>query len=365
MEAGEGCETDHALESLLITGQAVADQSVARFLEIERSDPAWSCEHDSERACLIDRLHQIGHRREARALVHRWLLGYREQLSLTPTRSAARREHLWRCLADVVEHTADQSLLETFWNTLNTLRPEANEGADAALPLLGIPILNRYDLLQRLMASLDHPIETLAIVDNSGGDGDVGQQLQDLQAKGHPLIQRIAVARPFGNLGVAGSWNHILTSFPEAPVALLANNDVRFTPNALRTALSRIDQHSACFLPLLPGPLSFSAFLINHQAWNTLGLFDENFYPAYCEDIDYLERLASHPEVARLDLHELQRPMAESNGEQSATIRSNADFASFNRFSFQLNRLWLLSQRRHRHDVQGRWLRRWLSQWSH
>ena len=365
MNSAESSEADHSLDSWLKASQSLAAQSVARFLAIEKSDPCWSGEHDQARASLIDQLLQTGHRREARALVHRWLLGYCDQLAITPTRTAARRQHLWRCLADVVEHTADQQLLETFWNRLTTLHPEGEAGADGPLPLLGVPILNRFDLLKRLIESLDHPVDTLALVDNSGGVSELSQQLRELQNEGHPLINRIVVATPFHNLGVAGSWNHILTSFPDAPIALLANNDVRFTANALRTALSEIYKHKACFLPLLPGQSSFSAFMISHQAWNTIGLFDENFYPAYCEDIDYLERLQFHPEVTRIDLHELQKTMAASNLEHSATINSNAEFALFNHFTFQLNRLWMLSKRRYTGDARGTWLRRWLSQWSH
>ena len=345
--------------------QTIAADSVGRFLEIERSDPGWSRDLDHERASLIDQLHQIGYRREARALVHRWLLAYRDRLVINSTRMVARRDELWRCVADVVERTADQRMLETFWESLAVIRLGDSHGQDKPLALLGIPILNRYDLLEQLLASLDHPVETLAIVDNSGGSSDVSHQLRELQTKGHPLIHRIEVATPFRNLGVAGSWNHILTSFPEAPVALLANNDIRFAPNVLATALNALDDQTACFLPLLPEPSSFSAFLIGHQTWNLLGLFDDNFHPAYCEDIAYLERLESCQEVIRIDLPELQKAMAESNLEQSATINSNAELGSFNRFSFQLNRLWLLSRRRHLGDPRGTWVRRWLAQWAH
>ena len=344
--------------------QAIAAEGVARFVEIERLGDGGSAEHDPERAALIDQLHQIGCRREARALVHRWLLGYRDQLAITPTRQAARRHELWRCLADVVEHTADQRLLETFWTSLEVLRLGGRQPGPKPLALLGIPILNRYDLLEQLLASLDHPVATLALVDNSGGMGELSQQLKTLQAMGHPLIGRIEVATPFRNLGVAASWNHILTSFPEAPLALLANNDLRFAPQALATALSAFNDQSAGFLPLLPGPSSFSAFLIGHQTWNLIGLFDENFYPAYCEDMAYLERMDSCPEVSRIDLPELQKAMAAANPEQSATIGSDAELGSFNRFSFQLNRLWILSRRRHLGDPRGTWVRRWLAQWA-
>jgi len=227
-----------------------------------------------------------------------------------------------------------------------------------------VPILNRFDLLERLLNSLDHPVQTLAIVDNSEGHGDLSEKLQALLRNGHPMIEEIKVATPFNNLGVAGSWNLILRSFPEASVVLLANNDVQLSPLALQSALEAIDWQSPCWLPMLPYPDSFSAFLLTAQTWDLVGLFDENFYPGYCEDIDYLERLQAQPEVQSIHLPDLQQAMAKFNPCGSATINSDTKLLACNRISFQLNRLWLLSRRRHLGDHRGTWARRWLCQWT-
>ncbi|NDG20000.1 MAG: glycosyltransferase family 2 protein, partial [Betaproteobacteria bacterium] len=36
------------------------------------------------------------------------------------------------------------------------------------VPVVIIPVLNRYDLLERCIDSLDYPIEKLIIIDNGG-----------------------------------------------------------------------------------------------------------------------------------------------------------------------------------------------------
>jgi GT2 family glycosyltransferase len=37
-----------------------------------------------------------------------------------------------------------------------------------------------------------------------------------------------------------------------------------------------------------------AAFAIRHQAWETIGAFDEDFYPAYYEEADYCYRARQH-----------------------------------------------------------------------
>ncbi len=304
---------------------------------------------------------------EARALLHKWM---ERDLSRSPesaSRAELRNPALWAALADVVERTSDQSLLERFWQYLDRVGPPPPR--PGVLPLLGVPILNRFDLLQRLLDSLDVPVATLAIVDNSpspngSGPSALHQGLEELQRCGHPLIQQVAIARPFGNFGVAASWNHLLTAFPDAPLALLANNDVCFAPGVLAAALERIDTGKPQFLPLLPGPQEFSAFLITALTWNRIGLFEEHFYPAYHEDLEYRERLRADLSVQVIDGSFCHHAMLAGNSEGSATIGSDPRLAAHNQASFAMNRLWYLSHRRLRRDGRGSWVRRWLAQWK-
>lgn len=288
------------------------------------------------------------------------------QIQLNLDRSHLRNPELWTFLADTVERTNDHYLLELFWQAMDLAKlPEFNPSVD--LQLMGIPIVNHHEKLESLLDSLDISVGILAIVDNSGGSESalkIQRFLSNLASQGHPLIQSIRIARSFGNSGVASSWNQILRAFPKASVAMLVNDDVRFSSGSVRSALSHIKSSSAQFIPLLPAPQEFSAFLITHLCWNRIGLFDPSFYPAYCEDLDYRDRLRSDPSIEWITLPDVQQAMAACNQEHSATIASDPELAERNRYSFALNRLWWLSHRRLRHDPRGTWLRQWLTEWK-
>ncbi len=310
-----------------------------------------------------------GDLQECRALAYRWLKEWSDSLPQSPNRQQLRHPGLWRCLADVTERTGDHFLVERFWQILEATPPPEN--TREALPLLGIPILNGYNLLERLLESIDYPIDTLAIVDNSNIDHSLRpsgtittERLNALRQLGHPLIRHIRIAKPFSNLGVAASWNLILSSFPEASFALIANHDVVFTAGTLRNAINHLNTSRPQFLPLLPSPNNFSAFLITALAWDRIGLFDPGFHPAYCEDLDYRDRIRADPCVEQIDGSFAHVTMRAANPTHSATIKSDPKIAAQNRISFQLNRLWYLSHRRLRHDPRGTWRRLWLTQWE-
>ncbi len=317
-----------------------------------------------DRAAAVQGALQAQQFPEARALLLQWLRDWAAGLPPRPPRSALRQPVLWQALAHYVEASGDHELIERLWQLLDRLPAPEPAGATATLPLLGVPILNRVDLLERLLTSLDAPVHTLAIVDNSvDRPGCISAELDALRERGHPLISQIHIARPFRNLGVAASWNLILSAFPEAPLALLANNDIQFAPGVLAQALACLDPGRPQFLGLLAPPNAFAAFLLTSLCWDQLGLFDANFHPAYCEDLDYRDRLAANPAVQQLDGRFAHAAMAACNPSHSATIGSDPELARHNRTSYALNSLWYLSERRLRRDPRGSWRRLWLAQW--
>ncbi|MCP9840125.1 hypothetical protein KBY93_05675 [Synechococcus sp. J7-Johnson] len=298
----------------------------------------------AQRAEAIDLLLSLGDLAGARDAVVSWKLAWFRDM---PRRGAAEQlvlPDLLRCLADLVERCSDQRLLRVFWQDMERFAPP--------LPTEGVlPVLNRADLLEALLATIDVPVETLAIVDNCSGRSDAdAQQLRQrlalLEREGYPGIGQVRVAWAFGNGVVAAAWNQILLSFPEAAVALIVNNDVASAPGILAAALGRIDPEKDQFMPLLPAPASFSAFLITALAWDRVRLFDEGFHPAYCEDLDYQDRLQACPGLESIVAKGIQQAMAPLNPDQSATIASDPTLADANRRSFQLNRLWYLYRRR-------------------
>lgn len=356
-------------------GTANLDDAVARWRRqgdhyaqevLERSDS----EPARPRGQVIDLLLELGAWAEARQLMLRWLL---EWLASLPERGRPDRGaslELWRCLADVSERSHDDQLLELFWQGLEQLRPERQ--AREVLPLVGVPILNGVEHLQQLVASLDVPIETLAIVDQSGGRDDPASlrlrlELQRLEREGLAGVNQIRVARPFGNAGVAAAWNQILLSFPQASMALLVNHDVMFPPGVLAEALRRLDPDQPQYLALFPGERAFSAFVLTALAWDAVGRFDERYYPAYCEDLDYRDRLLATPSVQRLDGSFAHARMLRWNPLQSRTLADDPCLAQANARSFQLNRLWYSFRRRGPGSAwraSGQWRQRWLTQWD-
>lgn len=304
----------------------------------------------------------------AREELQSWLRDWVRSLPARPGRSHLRQPLLWSSLAAYSEQSGDLELIEKLWQVLDRLpAPIAFSDPVATLPLLGVPILNRVDLLARLLSTLDHPVQTLAIVDNSVGSPahpEIAAELAQLQQKGHPLIQSIRIASPFSNLGVAASWNLILSSFPELPCALLANNDLRLAPGVLARALACLDASRPQFLALLPPPHAYAGFLITSRCWDQLGLFDPGFHPAYCEDLDYRDRLTNAPQVEQVDASFAHAAMVACNLEHSATINSQPALRKHNSVSYPLNQLWYLSERRRRRDPRGCWRRLWLAQWS-
>lgn len=180
---------------------------------------------------------------------------------------------------------------------------------------LGIPVLNRGDLLGRLVRSIGTEAEVLLVVNRIGAvDATVEEAAAALEAA-PPDGVRVAVARIAGNLGVAGSWNRIVEHFGGG--CWLVNSDIAFTPGVLREAMAQVERQPEVLVHHL---WSAACFYVTEQFSATAGWFDENFYPAYCEDQEIglrCERLG----VRRTNIQGLN---ARVSHEGSQTIRSAA-----------------------------------------
>jgi len=184
-----------------------------------------------------------------------------------------------------------------------------------SIPLLGIPVLNRGDLLLRCLHSIDYPVDHLYLI-NNGNDESVGGALLQISATDHPIrryckyisvgkfnVDLGALPRWWGverpveqrqltaNLGVSGSWNEILERLRvmELDYAMISGNDICFAPGDLaklgRFAATHPD-HAVCF-----GNHGYSLFTISSLAYAAGLAFDLNIYPAYLEDCDHFYRI--------------------------------------------------------------------------
>lgn len=85
-----------------------------------------------------------------------------------------------------------------------------------------------------------------------------------------------------GNAGVAKGWNLILVLFQKGLPIVIANDDITFVSSDWTPIAEALDKTQP-----IQTILGYSCFVINTIALHKIGLFDENFYPAYYEDCDY------------------------------------------------------------------------------
>lgn len=152
---------------------------------------------------------------------------------------------------------------------------------------LGIPIVNRGDLLLRCVASIDHPIHTLFIINNSTS-GEVDGAIHQIQERAIPsgdLFTEIKVEK-HKNLGCSRSWNHIIRSC-QGPW-LICGNDIQFMPGNVKKISDVQDANPDASIVCADG---YSIFCMTDVGVKKVGLFDENFFPAYYEDLDHFNRV--------------------------------------------------------------------------
>ena len=175
-----------------------------------------------------------------------------------------------------------------------------------AIPVLGVLVLNGDDLLVRFLRSIDYPVQKVVIFHNYDTDESINQNvrasLEEIQLKkaitlGHNYIREIIQLYRTSNLGFSAGVNKILTATPHAKFWIIANNDVAFHPGRLGEIAQVMHdpgsyQSSSCLWGLVGHQNSpYSMFVLTRRAVQTVGFFDENFWPAYAEDCDYTTRL--------------------------------------------------------------------------
>jgi GT2 family glycosyltransferase len=214
------------------------------------------------------------------------------------------------------------------------------------IPNLIVPVLNRYDLLDRMVGSIDYPVRDLLVIDN-GGD------LTSLRSG--DFIQNLHILNMPSNLGVASSWNLGIKSFWSDNRWFFASNDMWFKPGALEklSEARRDDISLARDFPF------WQTFCLGDEALSKLGLFDEGFFPAYFEDTDY-KRRAEHlgVNVRLLDV--------DTGHDNSSTINSDSALRSKNDKTYNNNQTYFDQKIANNDYGAGSWLleRRRLNAWD-
>jgi hypothetical protein len=157
------------------------------------------------------------------------------------------------------------------------------------IPVIGVPIVNGVYLLEKLIESIDYPVNHLFIINNNGR-GEIDQELDEISKKSHKYINKIKVSHLPSNLGCSGSWNLIIKCYMTCPYWIICSHDISFSPGLLMEVFEKMQDPNIKFLNY---EKSWEWFAIRDTLIQECGLFDENFYPAYCEDVDYFFRLKS------------------------------------------------------------------------
>jgi GT2 family glycosyltransferase len=185
------------------------------------------------------------------------------------------------------------------------------------IPVLGFATLKRFDLADRLLASIDYPVEHLVIVDNSG--------TQSWNPTQPEMVKNLWLIRVPNGLGLVGAWNLIVKSTPHAPYWVLVNDDAHFAEGALEIIAQDADPDGLCFPHITP---DWSCIVLGQKVVEEVGLYDERLYPLYFDDDDY-ERRIRHAGLS------VKRIEAIVHHDNSSTLK--AGYQIQNNKSFQKN----------------------------
>jgi hypothetical protein len=185
------------------------------------------------------------------------------------------------------------------------------------IPVLGFATLSRFDLANRLLDSIDYPVEHLVIVNNSG--------TQSWKPKKPDLVENLwHIEVPYG-LGLVGAWNLIIKATPHAPFWVLVNDDAYFEAGSLSRISLDANRNTLNFLDIIP---SWSAIVLGEKVVEDVGLYDERLYPLYFDDNDYQRRI----ENAGFVINHIQAKVFHDN---SSTLQSG--YQERNSKTFQAN----------------------------
>lgn len=202
--------------------------------------------------------------------------------------------------------------------------------------ILIVPVLNRYDLLQRMVNSIDYEISDLLIIDNGG-------ELEKLDTPKY--VKNLHILKMPTNLGVSASWNLGIKCFPFEPYWTITSADTVFKPNALAN-LAKSSRSDA--LTLTADFPYYQLFSVGEQLVQNVGLFDESIYPIYFEDNDYERR------VLKVG-YGIVRAAIDTEHDNSSTIHSDAHYSSRNSQTFISNQNYFESKVEVEDYSEGRW----------
>jgi GT2 family glycosyltransferase len=180
-------------------------------------------------------------------------------------------------------------------------------------------------MAQRLLDSIDYPVDKLVIVDNSGK--------REFTPKVNEFVNETWLLQVPHGLGANGAWNLIIKSTPFAPYWVIPNDDSWFEAGALETIAKEVDTDAFNFLDINP---SWSCVIPSEGSVRRAGLWDEAFHPIYFDDDDYEWRMKE----AGVRFNTINAKVYHDN---SSTLKSG--FNERNRVTFKRNQSLLTNKK--------------------
>lgn len=151
---------------------------------------------------------------------------------------------------------------------------------------IGIPTINRADLLRESLVSLAETCSEAHVIIVDNGHQGIDALLDEVGRR----YGRFTLVENAHNRGVAGSWNQLASIAwdHDHTHVWIANDDIvlgRDERQVLEAISRRPDR------VLLAPEARYASFVLPRAVHEAVGGFDESFFPAYCEDDDYEERL--------------------------------------------------------------------------
>lgn len=147
------------------------------------------------------------------------------------------------------------------------------------IPCMIVPILTQPELLDKMLASIDHPVERVIVIDNGA--------CIDTSLGGRAVMPfKVNVVRLPHNIGVAASWNLGIKASPLSPYFVIVNHDIEWGPGDLARLEAKVDPRANAVYY----SFGMAAFAVTPPALQAVGWWDESIHPAYDEDIDWQRR---------------------------------------------------------------------------
>lgn len=154
-----------------------------------------------------------------------------------------------------------------------------------SIPLLGTQTINSITNLKNLINSIDYPVEILSIIVNNENFSVLEEVKKFTNTLENNNIQKIEISWHPSNLGCGGSWNYHFRQYPDSEFFLNPSDDIVFAEGDLKRMVENLTK--GYDMVFYSTSTKYACFGITKNALKTVGLFDDNIYPACLEDDDF------------------------------------------------------------------------------